>query len=100
MSDLKIYMVEFDIQLPDDEMFMKLIPEQRKKINDFFHKGYLMSYSLNENRTKLWGVFRVSNESELIQLLDQLPLTSYMDYNYEQLMFHNSLHMIPSISLN
>ena len=93
-------MVEFEIRQANDDEFLNLIPEQRTIINEYFHKGLLMSYSLNQERTKLWAIFSVSNESHLVDLIDKLPLTRYMDYNYQPLMFHNSLHMIPSISLN
>lgn len=100
MNDLKQYMVTFDVLHPDDVDFLRLIPEQRKQINKLFHQGALLSYSLNSDRTRLWAIFSVNNESKLINIIDNLPLSGYMDYVYEELMFYNSLHMIPSISLN
>lgn len=100
MNDTTQYMVIFDIMYPNDDQFMALIPEQRSKVNRCFHEGKLMSYSLNQERSRLWAIFNVQNESELIGLIDSLPLSKYMDYNYEELMFHNSLHLIPSSSLN
>lgn len=93
-------MVEFDILLPNDPEFMEGISEQRAAINRLFHQGVLMSYSLNMERSRLWAIFHVKNESKLISLIDGLPLSRFMDYEYQELMFHNSLHMIPSISLN
>ena len=93
-------MVEFDIRYADVEMFMSMIPEQRTIVDLYFRDGTLMSYSLNINRSKLWAVFNVENENKLLLLIDALPLSQFMDYNYHELMFHNSLHLIPSISLN
>lgn len=93
-------MVEFDIMYPNDDQFLQLIPKQRAMVNSYFQDGKLMSYTLNMNRTKLWAVFHVEGESQLIALIDELPLSRYMDYEYEELMFHNSLHMIPSMSMN
>lgn len=100
MNSTTQYMVEFDIKYADVETFMTLIPEQRKIVDLYFLDGSLLSYSLNMNRSKLWAVFSVDTENKLLLLIDGLPLTQFMDYNYHELMFHNGLHMIPSISLN
>lgn len=100
MNDFKQYMVEFDILFPHDTEFMSLIPAQRNEVNQLFQEGVLMSYSLNLERSRLWAIFHVDNESKLISIIDNLPLSRFMDYEYEELMFHNSLSMIPTISLN
>lgn len=100
MSDFKQYMVEFEILFPQDKEFLSLIPKQRHEINKLFQEGVLMSYSLNQSRSKLWAIFHINNESKLINIIDNLPLSRFMDYEYQELMFHNGLHMIPTISLN
>lgn len=100
MNEDKLYMVEFDILYPDDMEFMDLIPKQRNLINDYFVSGKLMSYSLNMERSRLWAIFKTDTEMELISLIDSLPLTRFMDYSYEPLLFNNSISMIPTISLN
>lgn len=100
MSDMKQYMVEFEILNQFDVEFLQLIPEQRNVVNSLFQEGVLMSYSLNVERTRLWAIFHVDNESKLIHLIDSFPLSRFMSYEYCELMFHNSLHLIPSISLN
>ena len=100
MEEIKQYMVSFDILYPMGEELVALIPEQRDAINKLFHQGVLLSYTLNLERTKLWAVLQIENESRLINIVDNLPMSRFMDYNYDELTFHNSLHMIPSISLN
>jgi len=100
MNEFKQYMVEFEILFQSDKEFLALIPQQRQEVNQLFQDGVLMSYSLNQERTRLWAIFHVDNESKLLSIIDNLPLTRFMDYEYEELMFHNSLHMIPTISLN
>lgn len=94
------YMVEFDVYYSIDSDFESKIPKQRHAINLLFESGKLLSYSLSQERTKLWAVFMVESESELIQLIEKLPLTPFMDYNYSELMFHNGLSLIPTMSLN
>ncbi len=96
----KQYMVEFDVYYQIDGEFEAKIPKQRNAISRLFEQKKLLAYSLSKERTKLWGVFLVSSESELIQIIEKLPLTPYMDYDYSELMFHNGLSLIPSMSLN
>ncbi|MEL6122396.1 MAG: hypothetical protein AAFQ02_07015 [Bacteroidota bacterium] len=96
---LNQYMVEFDVPPLSDDL-LDLIPDQRDVVDDMFASGKLLSYSLTEDRRKLWAVMLAQSESELIMLIDMLPMTGYMDYNYHELMFHNTVHLIPSMSLN
>ena len=96
----KQYMVEFDVYYQIDGDFERKIPLQRSAINKLFESGKLLSYSLSKERTKLWGVFLVDSESELVNIIEELPLTPYMDYDYSELLFHNGLSLIPTMSLN
>ncbi len=100
MAEGKQYMVEFDVYYRIDSDFEDKIPLQRVAISKLFEQGKLLAYSLSKERTKLWGVFFVDGESELISLIEKLPLTPFMDYDYSELMFHNGLSLIPSMSLN
>ena len=94
------YMVEFQVPpLLTDEM-LALIPDQQEQVNKLFIQGKMLSYSLSVDRSKLWAVFIAGSESELINHIDSLPMTYLMDYNYHELMFHNTVHLIPSMSLN
>lgn len=103
MSDeaqLKQYIVEFDILDPYDPVLYAQIPQQRQVVNDLFTSGKLVTYTLTMDRSKLWAIFVVSAESELINLIDKLPLSQYMDYQYKELMFHQSIRLLPTMSLN
>lgn len=99
-TQIRQYMVDFKVPFMRDEEFNKLIPQQRKQVNDLFVGGKLLSYTLSANREKLWAVFLVSSESELLHTIDRLPLTVYMDYQYYELLFHQSLRLLPSLSMN
>jgi len=97
---IKQYMVTFNIPDPVPAELMAQIPEQRKVVNELFTSGKLASYTLTMDRTILWAVFFTSSESELIQLIDKMPLVQYADYDYYELMFHQSLRLLPTMSLN
>ena len=95
----KQYMVEFEV--PELTPFMlSMIPEQREAIDQMMVKGKMISYSLSMNRDKVWSLMLADNESELLQIIDELPMSSYMSFDYKELMFHNTVHLIPAMSLN
>ncbi len=94
------YMVEFKVPNPITQEIIDLIPAQRVVVQKLFTNGKLVIYSLAEDRSKLWAIFVASSESELLKLIDRLPISSYMDFDYHQLMFHQSMQLLPALSLN
>jgi len=97
---LKQYMVEFDVIEPITHELINLIPEQRDALDELFTTGKLLSYTVSNDRTRLWAVMIAESESELLSYIDNLPMTSYMDYDYSELMFYNTVHLMPAMSLN
>ncbi len=96
----KQYMVEFDIPIPFPEEMLAMIVDQREAFDVLFHRGRLLSYCLSVDRSRLWAIFVASSESELLSLIDELPMTPYMDFDYEELMVYTSVSMLPTMSLN
>jgi muconolactone delta-isomerase len=94
------YMVEFTILDPYNNGLEKLIPNQQKEVYKLFQQGKLLTYTLASNRSKLWAIFLSESESELVQILTKLPLHNFMDYDYTELLFHNSASHSPTMSLN
>ena len=99
MAMIYKYMIEFE--LPPFNMEMQdLIPQQRMVVDRLFNQGVLITYTLAADRSKLWVVLQADNESELLTYIDSFPMTMYCDYTYNEVMFHDASHFIPSISLN
>jgi len=94
------YMVEFDVPQPLTEDLMDMIPDQRASLDDLFTSGKLLSYTVSSDKTKIWAVMIAESESELLSYIDELPMTPYMDYDYHELMFYNTVHFMPAMSLN
>ena len=95
----KQYMVEFDVPSLTTEL-LEMIPEQRIQINKLFIEGRLLSYSLSMDRSKVFAIFLAIDDEQLIESIESLPLTVYMEYTSMELMFHNTIHLIPTMSLN
>lgn len=93
-------MVVFDVPLPVTEEIISLIPDQRAAVNRLFTNGKMILYTLSNDRSKLWAVFLAESESELLTLIDKLPISSYMDFSYHDLMFFQSSQLLPAMSLN
>lgn len=95
------FMVEFEIPEVLDTEFYNLIPNQRLKVAQYFDQNILSSYTLSQDRTKLWAIFLAKSTNELEELINNLPLTKYMQYEISELMFHETHERIlPHFSLN
>ena len=94
------YLVE--IFLPEfTEEFFELVPAQREYIDKCMSNGFIRSYSLAADRSKLWVVFTTKSEAEMTKTLKRFPIINWINYKTYPLMFHNSMEMMmPSISLN
>ena len=98
---MKQYMVDFTMPRNLPNAFADLIPEQRDRVNQFFMAGKLLSYTLALESGKLWAVFRAETESDLLEMIGELPLSEHMRLRYHELTFYNAAHtFIPSFSVN
>lgn len=94
------YLVEFDIPQPLPDYLVDMIPQQREAMDELFADARLLSYAVTLDRTKVFAVFLAYDMDELIESINRLPMTIYMEYHIRELMFHNTVHMVPSMSLN
>ena len=96
----KHYMVEFFPPSYLEEKLLQLIPKQREVIGELFIELKLLSYTVADDRSKFWAIFVADDTEDLENTIHRLPMTAFMEYDYKELMFYNSLHLIPSMSLN
>jgi muconolactone delta-isomerase len=95
------YMVDFTLPKDLTEEFVSKIQQQRNQVNKLMSEGKLLSYALALEVGKLWAVFAVASETELMELLSELPLTSMMKMRVSELTFYNaSQPFIPAFSVN
>lgn len=86
------YMVDFTMpqDLPDE--FVSRIPHQREAVNRLLNEGKILNYALSLENSKLWAVFCVASENELMEVVQKLPLTRYMQMRVSELTFYNAAH--------
>lgn len=94
-------MVDFTMpkELPED--FVSLIPRQRAAVNNLMAEGKLLNYALSLESGKLWAVFSVASEAELMEIVYGLPLTDFMKVRVSELTFYNAARpFTPVFSVN
>lgn len=86
------FMVDFRLPTVLSEDFLKLIPHQRNKINKLFREGKLVNYALSLDHSKMWAVVAANSEIEVKEMLVELPLTRFMDFDINMLTLYNSVN--------
>ncbi len=95
------FLVEVELPENPDPMFFELIPQQRLQINKMMSENKIISYTLSQDRQKLWCIFNAATEFEVMAMLAEFPLSNYMKSQIFPLMFHNSVLLsMPSFSKN
>ena len=100
-SGLQQFMVDFTLPQNLSETFVSFIPQQRAVVNRLITEGKLLNYALSLENAKLWAVFSVHSESELMELISCLPLSRFMKVRINELTFFNSATAYsPAFSVN
>lgn len=99
-EEIKKYMVEFSIPTPFTQEMEGMIPQQQLAVHNLFMEEKLLTYTLALDRTKIWAIFLALDEGELKLNIDRLPMTDFMSFEYGELMFHETVQYIPTLSLN
>lgn len=96
----QFYMIEFELPEVLNPKFLSKIPQQRSKIDELMALGKVRSYSLSEDRSRLWMVVVAETEDDVNEILDEMPLNHMMSNQIIPLMFHFSNENIMAMSLN
>jgi muconolactone delta-isomerase len=83
------FMVELDLPSPLTVEFFSLIPGQHYAVEKLMTAGIILSYTLSADQSKLWIIMTADSETDLIRLLETLPLTKFMKSRTYPLAFHN-----------
>ncbi len=95
------YMIDINLPASPTEEFFSLVPKQRAKINALMNEGAIASYTLSEDRTRLWVLVNAETESEVMDILYGFPMLKFMRFKIHSLMFHQMVSFrFPAISLN
>jgi hypothetical protein len=97
---MALFLVESEIAQMDERM-TKLIPKQRRYVDELFQRGVLQMYAVNDEISKWWCTIEAESESEVLLILSEMPIIEWLNPVVHGLMFYNSAdQMMPPISLN
>ncbi|MBM3921325.1 MAG: hypothetical protein FJ347_08925 [Sphingomonadales bacterium] len=97
---MAVFIVESDI--PElTPAFMRLIPQHMDIVQRLFSEEKILLYAVSEDRTRWWCHIEAEDESEVMDILAQMPIMPYMRPKIHDLMFYNMAEIgLPKISLN
>lgn len=99
---MNIYMVDIDLPEYLDEEFLELLPFQKIHISELMSRGIITTYSMSNDKSKVWTTVHANSEREVGEIVAAFPLSSYFILSIHQLEDHDSLNLsaAPPISLN
>ena len=98
---MEMFMVEIVLPYYKDEEFMALIPRQRDQIGTLLQTGIITSFSLNQERTKIWLVMAAQNEDAAQKVIEQLAMFKFMEIELQSLLaFDRAAFSLPPLVMN
>ena len=98
---MEMFMVEIVLPYYKDEEFMALIPRQREQIGTLLQTGIITSFSLNQERTKIWLVMAAQNEDAAQKVIEQLTMFKFMEIEFQSLLaFDRAAFSLPPLVMN
>lgn len=101
MDTVYQFMVDFTLPQTISNEFKKMIPYQKMVVERFFDEGKLSTYAQSFERSKLWAIFNANSEMEVMNMLADMPLTSFLKVDINMLSdFSTAENYLPQFSLN
>lgn len=83
------FMVEMFLPDTIDMEFMRMIPSHRLFIDQLIADGKILTYSVNQERTKGWIIFDAEEAEEVLDLVQQFPIHRFITLEVHALMIHD-----------
>ncbi len=101
MNTVYQFMVDFTLPKNLSIEFKDLIPYQKMVVERFFDEGKLSTYAQSFETSKLWAIFNAKSEMEVLNMLADMPLTSFMEVDINMLSaFSTAENYLPQFSMN
>jgi len=94
-------MVTFNLPEVWPSGLVNAIPAQRLIVNKLLASGVIQSYSVSTERTKVWMVLVVEDDQFAVdQVVSSFPILTFIEYQWEPLLFTNDSSSVLHYSLN
>ena len=96
---MKKFQVTIDFEWDDE--FQKLIPENRKYIDELIENGVVDHYVVTLESQKIWITMNAEDKSSIDEYLSKSPLFNYIKYEIDELLISDGVtYRLPAVQLN
>lgn len=82
------------------DAFWELIPFHRRYINELMRDEKIVTYSVNQDRSRGWVVLNASSERQAKAFIDGFPIRAHITFRIEELFIFDSMIGSPKLILN
>lgn len=83
-----------------DDSFWELIPFHRRYINELMRDEKIVTYSVNQERSRGWVVLNAANKRQAMTFIDGFPIRPYINIQLDELFIFDSMIGSPKLILN
>lgn len=83
-----------------EENFWAIIPSHRQHVNELMRDETIVTYAVNEVRSKGWVVLNAQSEEEAIAIVEEFPIRPFVRYEVDELFIFDSMIGAPKLVLN
>jgi hypothetical protein len=96
---MKKFQVTIDFEWDDE--FQKLIPENRKYIDELIENGVVDHYVVTLESQKIWITMNAEDKASIDEYLSKSPLFNYIKYEIDELLISDGVtYRLPAVQLN
>lgn len=97
---MKKYLCTFYLPAMPEENFWAIIPSHRQHVNELMRDETIVTYAVNEGRSKGWVVLNAQSEEEAIAIVEEFPIRPFVRYEVDELFIFDSMIGAPKLVLN
>jgi muconolactone delta-isomerase len=98
---MSYFMVEILLPEEMDDSFFNLIPRHRAVVNKLIEQGTISSYSINQERSRGWIMFKADQESAVKSYLREFPIYHLIKCKIHPLFIADGeIFRLPKLHLN
>jgi hypothetical protein len=97
---MKKFLCTFYLPIQLDQDFWELIPRHRNYINNLMREEVIITYSVNNTRTKGWVVVNAESETGAAEIIERFPIRSYIRFEMDELFIFDSMIGTPKLVMN
>ncbi|MBX9782023.1 MAG: hypothetical protein K2X48_01905 [Chitinophagaceae bacterium] len=97
---MKKFLCTFFLPALLEDSFWEEIPGHRKYINSLMEAETIVTYSVNQNRSKGWVVINATTEKEAGKIIERFPIRRFINYQADELFIFDSMIGAPRLILN